>query len=276
MRFATVRQGDRHFGARVDGDRFVLLDACDALEAWASGGRLTELGEVGADSADLAEVSPRPAHIICAGLNYRGHALQLGRALPTYPALFAKYCSTLTGPHDPIPIPSVSDLVQGEAELAVVIGRQVHRAEAREARDAIAGYTIANDLSMRDWQHRTTEALQGKVFDRSTPLGPVLVTPDELDDASDLRITFHVDDVEWQDGTTADMLWSPAELIAYCSQFVTLERGDVILTGTPEIAAQEARLRGGSVLRTAIEGIGECVNRTHDDGSPETLPRVRL
>jgi acylpyruvate hydrolase len=137
---------------------------------------------------------------------------------------------------------------------------------------AIAGYTLANDLSLRDWQHRTTEALQGKVFDRSTPLGPVLVTPDEVDDAADLKLSFTVDGIPWQQGTTSDLLFPPAELIAYCSTFLTLQPGDVILTGTPGTTPEAASLLPGQTMTTSIEGIGSAINPTVCDPSPDTRP----
>lgn len=261
MRYATVRYGERTAGARVEGDRLVLLEAGSAIEAWAGGGGLAEVGEVNIAMADLAPVSPAPAHIVCVGLNYRSHIEQLGRPVPEHPTLFAKYSSTLTGPRDAIVLPSISDRVQGEVELAVVVGRRLHRADSAQAITAIAGYAVANDLSLRDWQHRTSEALQGKVFDRSTPLGPMLVTGDEVDDARDLGLCQQVDGVSWQSGVTADMVFSPAQLVAYCSTFMTLEQGDVILTGTPGMTPQASCLHDGSVLVTSIEGLGRCVNR---------------
>lgn len=261
MRYATVRYGERTVGARVEGDRLVLLEAGSAIDAWAGGGRLVEVAEVNVATADLAPVSPAPAHIVCVGLNYRSHIEQLGRAVPEHPTLFAKYSSTLTGARDAIVLPSISERVQEEVELAVVVGRRLHRADSAQAITAIAGYAVANDLSLRDWQHRTGEALQGKVFDRSTPLGPMLVTGDEVDDAHDLRLCQQVDGVSWQSGLTADMVFSPAQLVAYCSTFMTLEQGDVILTGTPGMTPRASWLHDGSVLVTSIEGLGRCVNR---------------
>lgn len=264
MYFATVRKNDRLHGARVDGDRVIVLDVPDAVAAAASP-RAPEIDELRAAEAHFARVSPNPQHILCIGLNYRSHIEQLGRPMPEYPTLFAKFASTLTGPRDPIVLPAVSSRVQGEVELAVVVGRDVARATPETAAEAIAGYSIANDLSMRDWQHRTTEALQGKVFDRSTPLGPLLATPDEVDDATALDLTFHVDGELWQTGSTADMLFRPRELVAYCSQFLTLRPGDVILSGTPGTTAAAGDLHPGSTLRTAIGGLGEAVNATLPD-----------
>jgi acylpyruvate hydrolase len=195
MRFATIRIGNTLTAARIEGDRAVLADADDAVDAYLRRDRLAETGETDARTAHYARVSPTPAHILCVGLNYRSHIEELGRPALACPTFFAKFPSTLTGPRDTIVLPRISDHVDGEAELAVIVGKRLRRAGVEDAKDAIAGYTVANDLSLRDWQHRTTEALQGKVFDRSTPLGPVLVTPEELDDARDLTVTFTVDPV---------------------------------------------------------------------------------
>ncbi|PRY19021.1 fumarylacetoacetate hydrolase family protein, partial [Pseudosporangium ferrugineum] len=207
MYLATVRHDGRLWGARVEGERTVLLDVPDAVAAWEAGGRGPERAEVGTATAHFARTSPTPQHIICVGLNYRSHLEQLGRTAPEFPTLFAKFASTLTGPRDTIVLPAESEQIQGEVELAIIVGRNLCRATADDAAQAIAGYTVANDLSMRDWQHRTGEALQGKVFDRTTPLGPWLVTPDEAGDARDLTLSFRVDGVEWQSGSTADMLF---------------------------------------------------------------------
>ncbi|MGW7578144.1 fumarylacetoacetate hydrolase family protein [Streptomyces sp. NPDC054765] len=272
MRFATIRHGDTLTGARVEDDRVVLVDADNAVDAFLRQDRLRDIGEADAATAHYARVSPDPAHILCIGLNYRSHIEQLGRPTPRYPTFFAKFPSTLTGPRDCIVLPAVSDRVEGEVELAVIIGRPLHRATPAEAVAAIAGYTLANDLSLRDWQHRTTEALQSKVFDRSTPLGPVLVTPDEVDDAHDLTLSFTVDGVPWQQGSTSDLLFSPAELVAYCSTFLTLQPGDVILTGTPGTTPDAASLVPGQTMTTSIEGIGSAINPTICDPSPDTRP----
>ena len=260
MIYATVRHQGRLTGARVEGDRVVLVEAADAVEASLRGG--AAWGELDVSSAHFSRTSPTPQHILCIGLNYRSHIEQLGRPTPEYPTFFAKFATTLTGPRDTITLPSVSSQVQGEVELAVIVGRSLRRADPQQASSAIAGFAVANDLSMRDWQHRTSEALQGKVFDRSTPLGPYLVTPDEVGGGRALELSFRVDGVPWQVGSTSDMLFSPAELVSYCSHFLTLQSGDVILTGTPGTTADAGDLRPGSVLETAIEGLGVSINRT--------------
>jgi acylpyruvate hydrolase len=198
------------------------------------------------------------------GLNYRDHVRALGRPEPAFPALFAKFASSLLGARDPLVLPAVSEQVDREAELAVVIGRSARGLDPGQARSVIAGYTGANDASMRDWQHRTREALQGKAFDHTTPLGPVLVSSEALDDARDLQVVCEIDGEVRQRGSTRDLLFQPAELVAYISQFLTLFPGDVILTGTPGGVAEETGsfLHPGQVMRTLVEGVGVCVNAT--------------
>ncbi|MGW3542890.1 fumarylacetoacetate hydrolase family protein [Nocardia niigatensis] len=263
MRYTTIRHDGAVSAARVEGDRLIVVDAPDAVAAMRGRSAVRDLAELDAGAVEYLPVSPEPAHILCVGLNYRGHIRELGRPEPVYPALFAKFASTLLGPTQPLVLPAVSDRVDWEAELAVVIGRPAYRIDSTQARAVIAGYTVANDISMRDWQHRTTEALQGKTFDHSTPLGPVLVGPDELDDARNLAVTCEIDGHLLQTGTTADLLFSPSDLVAYISGFLTLLPGDVILTGTPSGVGETTGLylRAGQLVRTTIEGIGTCANR---------------
>jgi acylpyruvate hydrolase len=184
--------------------------------------------------------------------------------MPEYPTLFTKYPEALLGPGDDLVIPAVSDRVDWEVELGVIVGAPVRRATAEQAKAAIAGYTVTNDISMRDWQRRTLQWWAGKNFERSTPAGPYLVTPDEVDDANDLEVRCEVDDEIMQQSTTADLLFTPADILAYASQIVTLNPGDLILTGTPggvgDARKPPVYLRPGNVLRTFIEGLGECVN----------------
>src|SRR5262249_467553 len=154
--------------------------------------------------------------------NYRSHILEMGRELPEHPTLFAKYAESLIGARDPIVLPPEVHQPDWEAELAIVIGRFVRRATPDTALDAIPGYTVCNDVSMRDWQYRTQQWLQGKPWDCSTPLGPVLVTPDEVDHERDLRVRCEVDGTVMQDATTADLVHGPAAIVAYVSTILTL------------------------------------------------------
>ena len=268
MRLATIRTEYGTTAARLDGDMLVPLDAADVGEVLAAGGfgrPRAGAPPVSVAQADFAPVVPRPGKIICVGLNYRAHILETGRDLPQYPTLFAKFADTLTGARDDLALPSVSEKVDWEVELGVIIGRPVYRATVAEAEGAIAGYTVVNDVSMRDWQHRTLQWLQGKMFERSTPAGPYLVTVDEVGTAPDLEVRCEVDDVVMQQSRTSDLLFGAAEIVAYASQAVTLRPGDLIATGTPGGVGNARKppvyLRPGNVLRTWIEGLGECVNQ---------------
>jgi acylpyruvate hydrolase len=271
MRFATLRTADGTTAARFDGDTLTPLDAPDvgALLA-AEGGPGAVSARAGAApllvaEADFAPLVLNPSKIICAGLNYRTHIQETGRELPEYPTLFAKFAETLTGPYDDLAIPAVSERVDWEAELGVVIGAPVYRASAAEAAGAIAGYTICNDISMRDWQRRTLQWLAGKMFQRSTPVGPYLVTPDEVGDAADLEIGCSVDGEVMQLARTSDLLFNAADIVSYASQAITLRPGDLLLTGTTggvgDARKPPVYLRPGQVVRTWVEGLGECVNR---------------
>ena len=268
MRLATIRTEYGTTAARLDGDVLAPLEAADVGELLAADGfgRPREgAAPVPAAAADFAPVVPRPGKVICVGLNYRAHILETGRELPQYPTLFAKFADTLTGARDHLVLPSVSEKVDWEVELGVIIGRPVYRATPAEAAAAIAGYTVVNDVSMRDWQYRTLQWLQGKMFERSTPVGPYLVTADEVGTAPDLEVRCEVDDVVMQQSRTSDLLFGAAEIVAYASQAVTLRPGDLIATGTPGGVGNARKppvyLRPGNVLRTWIEGLGECVNQ---------------
>jgi len=268
MRFATIRTDHGTTAARLDGDVLIPLDAADVGEMLAMGapGRPREGARpVPAAEADFAPVVTRPGKILCVGLNYRAHISETGREPPEYPTLFAKFADSLLGARDDLVLPSVSERVDWEVELGVVIGRPVHRATPAEAAAAIAGYTVINDVSMRDWQNRTLQWLQGKAFEGCTPAGPCLVTPDEVGHAADLEVRCEVDGAVMQRARTSDLLFGPAEIAAYASQVITLKPGDLIATGTPAgVGAARTPpvfLRPGNVLRTWIEGLGECVNR---------------
>ncbi len=197
-------------------------------------------------------------------MNYASHIKEMGRAPPVHPTIFAKYARALIGPRDPVVLPAVSDKVDWEVELAVVIGQAVRHADEEAASEAIAGFTILNDVSVRDWQFRTNQFLQGKTFEGTTPLGPALVTPDDLGDPCDLALRCEVDGDLMQSGNTSDLIFSPVELVAYLSTIMTLEPGDVIATGTPGGVGAgrepEVYLRPGQTMRTAVEGLGELVN----------------
>ncbi|MFI2707980.1 fumarylacetoacetate hydrolase family protein, partial [Nocardioides sp. CER28] len=206
---------------------------------------------------------PRPGKVICCGLNYGDHIAETGRETPTHPTLFAKYADTLIGPHDDIVLPAGLE-VDWEAELAVVVGATLRNATAAEAEQAIAGYTVANDISVRDWQRRTLQWFQGKAWDATTPIGPVLVTPDDLDPTAGVEVVCRVNGVERQRGDTKTLVFDSAALLAYISTFTVLRPGDVVLTGTPGGVGMgmtpPTYLRDGDVVETEIASIGTLTN----------------
>ena len=213
-------------------------------------------------SADWAPVVPHPGKIVCVGLNYRKHITEMGRDLPQFPTLFAKYPEAIAGPYDRIEVPDyAAHALDWEGELAVIIGRTVRRAGYSTAAQAIAGYSVLNDLTMRDYQYRTGEWLQGKTLEASTPLGPVLVTPDEFG-FGDLCTT--VNGELKQHASTSDLVFNPAHLIEYISAIITLNPGDVIATGTPggvgHARTPAQYLRDGHTVITEIDGIGKLAN----------------
>ncbi|MCW2570478.1 MAG: ureidoglycolate lyase [Frankiales bacterium] len=267
MRLVTVRTERGMSAGRVDGPTIVELAARDVrevLQRQAEGLSVPETGrQLDRASADLAPVIPAPGKIICVGHNYANHIKEMGRDLPAAPTLFAKYAGALIGPYDDILLPPESTQVDWEVELALVIGTTVRRAKGDEAQAAVAAYTVCNDISMRDWQSRTLQWLQGKTFESSTPLGPEAVTADELD-ASDLEVRCEVDGVVMQQARTSELVFTPGDLVAYASTVITLEPGDVILTGTPGGVGTARKppvfLTAGSQVRTSIEGIGFLLN----------------
>ncbi|SDL14091.1 acylpyruvate hydrolase [Arthrobacter sp. ov407] len=286
MRLATVitavrdaKGGPATRAAVQSGDRFVLLAAQDLSELLGSAGWREEAAaavaaaetaggipgdSIPVDAARFGTVLPRPSKVICCGLNYADHIAEMGRELPEYPTLFAKYADTLIGDGDVIDAAGHGARLDWEAELAVVVGAQLKNASPEEASAAIAGYTVANDISMRDWQSRTLQWFQGKAFDRTTPLGPVLVTPDECDPEAGVRVRCLVNGEEVQNGSTKTLVFTAAALLSYISTFTRLSPGDVVLTGTPGGVGMGAIpprfLRDGDVVSTEVEGIGTLTN----------------
>ena len=223
MRLATVRVDGGTRAVRVDVDQHIDLGVADVGALLAERDWSERAASVGADAAryraadvQFAPLVPSPGKIVCVGLNYRTHILEMGRELPEHPTLFAKFADALVGADDDIALPPESDAMDWEAELAIVIGRTVRRADDAQAAAAIAGFTVMNDVTMRDWQFRTREWLQGKTFEGTTPLGPVLVTPDELPGGvrPSLSLTCIVDGETVQKADTSDLVFDP---VGWCS-----------------------------------------------------------
>lgn len=272
MKLATLRTDIGSTTAAVDIDgTWQRLDAVDvgALLASPSYREILDAPTGEASAVDFAPVVLAPGKVLCCGHNYRAHIEEMGRDTPRYPTLFAKFADTLIGAHDRISVPPSVSKLDWEAELAVVVGSTLRRAGRDEATAAIAGYTVANDVSARDWQNRTPQWLQGKAFDATTPLGPVLVTPDEFDPRVGAKITCSVNGEVRQSGSTDDLVFDAADLLAYISEFTVLRAGDVVLTGTPSgvgaASSPPIFLKPGDTVETAIEGIGALHNIIGED-----------
>ncbi|TXK38573.1 fumarylacetoacetate hydrolase family protein [Nonomuraea sp. C10] len=236
----------------------------------ASGGvaRVREALERGtlpvADAGGLRVGAPvaRPGKIVCIGLNYRDHAAESGAEPPAEPVVFMKASDTMVGPYDEVLVPRGSVKTDWEVELAVVIGRHARYLESREeALDAVAGYAVANDVSEREFQlERGGQWDKGKSCETFNPLGPWLVTADEVGDPQDLALRLWVNGEQRQDGSTKDMIFDVAEIVRYLSHFMVLEPGDLINTGTPAGVAMgmpgQPYLRAGDVVELEIEGLG--------------------
>jgi acylpyruvate hydrolase len=216
------------------------------------------------DEVRLAPPVPRPAKIICLGRNYRAHAAEANMEVPKVPELFSKYLNTLIGHGDAIVIPPTTTQVDYEAELAVVIGKRGRHIVEADAMSYVAGYTIFNDVSARDYQFRTSQWMAGKTFDTFGPMGPWITTRGDIPDPHALGIRLEIGGEVLQDGTTADLIFSVPAVIAYISTIVTLEPGDVISTGTPAgvgfVRKPPRFLQAGESVRITIDGIGTLEN----------------
>jgi len=208
---------------------------------------------------------PRPPKYLAIALNYADHIAETGKDRPEYPTFFTKQSTCVIGSGDDIQMPKVSNKLDYEGELAFVIGKRCRHVPVEKAREIIAGFMIANDVSVRDWQARSPTMMIGKSFDTCGPLGPWLVTADEISNPHNLTLKTWVDDELRQNANTSEMLFNCYEMIAYLSTAMTLEVGDVISTGTPSGVGVKMYPRGylkvGQKVRIAIEGIGELVNR---------------
>ena len=272
--------GSESPGVLVDDDTIVDLSDVvgDYDENFFASGALANLGDVVADRVRAGRTEPvagrrfgapiaRPHQILCIGLNYSDHAAETGQAVPTEPILFTKSPNTLIGPDDDVLIPRGATKTDWEVELGIVIGRHSsYLADEAEAAASIAGYVLVNDVSERAWRvERNGQWSKGKSAPTFNPAGPYLVTPDEVGDVLDLRMTLDVDGRRRQDGSTATMIFSPAFIVHYLSQFMALEPGDLINTGTPPGVGMGQKpptyLHGGEVMTLSITRLGTQTQR---------------
>ncbi len=270
MRFASVLHDGQPHAVAIEGQTAIPLTDIAELGVHTPSELLRDPpldrgAAFALSDATVRPLIPRPGKVICVGLNYRAHIEETHRDESDYPVLFTKFATSLTGAYDTILCPPESGAVDYEGELAVVIGRPTRRIPTERALEAVAGYTVANDVTMRDYQYRTHQWLQGKAWDASTPLGPTLVSADEVPDPAALRLRTLVNGEVVQEATTDLMIFPVPTLISVISEFATLQPGDVILTGTPAgvgFRRDPQLLMGeGDVAVVEIDGIGRTENR---------------
>lgn len=282
MKLVTfIHNGQSRIGALTGGDAIVDLNRAnpqlptDMLAFLAGGADTKALAEKAVASAlpsaivarsavTLQAPLPRPGKILCIGLNYRDHAAESNQPIPDHPTVFAKYNNTVVGPGAAIVLPTVTEKVDYEAEFAFVIGRTARNVAAADALDYVAGYLPFNDVSARDYQMRTSQWTVGKTFDTFGPMGPALVTSDEIANPHDLDIQLTINGEVLQSSNTSNLIFSVNELIADLTSFMTLEPGDLISTGTPSGVGSARKpqrwLRAGDVVAITIEGLGTLEN----------------
>ncbi len=269
-------RGGSRLGVRTDVGIADLTDAlgvADVGELLARGMRVADLprGNLPRVEEAVAMRAPiaRPGKIICVGLNYHDHCREQSIEPPAYPMLFSKFANAVAHPGAPVVRPAATEKLDLECELAVVIGRRASRIGREEATDAIFGYTVLNDVTMRDLQGEDRQWLRAKGSDGFAPMGPVVVTADEIGDPQALRVRSSVNGETWQDSSTAEMIFDVATIVAFASRTITLEPGDVIATGTPagvgHYHVPPRYVAGGDVMRCEIEGIGWLENRVVDE-----------
>ena len=272
MRLATLARGEATRAAvvieqenAVPIDDYVDVGALlrDGAAGMEAARRALEVGGgVPFTPSDLRRPILAPGAIICVGLNYRNHILEMGRELPAHPTLFSKLPRALADPFADVPMPTVSTRWDYEAELGVVIGRAGRMIAAEDAWEHVAGFTVVNDVTARDYQRRTIQWFAGKTFQATTPVGPWLVTPDELPDLGARELALTVNGEERQRAQLDELVFDVPSLVEDLSRIIELEPGDVIATGTPGGVGQasETYLADGDVVEVAIDGIGSIRN----------------
>ena len=277
MKLVTFSGRDPARLGRIDGDRVIDLNAADAslprdmialIDDWRK--FRARVAQVSAPALALKDVHlhapiPRPGKILAIGLNYADHVAETRRETPKHQTWFCKMPTAANGPYDPVDRPKVSEQLDYEAELVVVIGKRCRHVSEADAAGAIFGYCVGNDLSVRDWQWRTPQWMIGKSFDTHAPFGPAITTVDEIGDAPKLRIRALVNGETLQDSNTGNLIFPVAAMIAHLSQVMTLEPGDIIFTGTPSGVGAMRKpplwLKPGDIVRVEIEKLGHIENK---------------
>lgn len=269
MAYANYNYQGQDFLGELDGKNLVPLRGLTSINAETTPDVLAAAERLKDQAVPVADVSLRPASpqagkVVCVGLNYRAHIEESKRDLPTYPVMFPKYASSFVGPNDDIQLPPEATQVDYEGELAVIIGRGGRRISEADAPNHVLGYAASNDITMRDYQYKTHQWMQGKAWDNTTPIGPYVVTPDEVDlSAAAIQTVLNGQVVQSSD--LSYLIFSIPKLIATVSEFTELAPGDVILTGTPSGVGYrrdpQLFLRDGDIVSVSIEGVGTVTNK---------------
>lgn len=270
MKLVTYSQGGSAPAVGVfEGDQIRPLSGfahmCAAIAAGASAIAAAPKGSpVALSSVKLLAPIPRPPKVICIGLNYRDHAIESNMPIPTIPVVFSKFSNTVISPGDKVVLPKNSEKPDFEAELAFIIGKPGRHISKEKALDHVFGYTIVNDVSARDFQLQTSQWLVGKTFPTFCPMGPWIVTADEIADPHNLRIGLRIDGETVQDSNTKELIFGIPELVSHLSGIIDFEPGDVVSTGTPPGVGMGRKpprwLKAGETMTVFIEGIGELTN----------------
>jgi 2-keto-4-pentenoate hydratase/2-oxohepta-3-ene-1,7-dioic acid hydratase in catechol pathway len=282
MRLATLATASGPRAAILAGDHYVDLHATRGdlpasvrelleggpalLEAAAEAARRPDAVRLPREGARLLAPVPDPPKVICIGLNYRDHAAESGAPIPREPVVFSKFATAVIGPEEAIRLPAVSSEVDYEAELVLVVGKKGRNIRKAEAMGHLAGYTVGHDVSARDWQLKKDgkQWLMGKTFDTFAPVGPWLVTRDEVADPHALAIRLRLNGETMQDSSTSQMIFRADDLLAYISQVITLQPGDLIFTGTPPGVGGARKppvyLKGGDRVEVEIDTLGVLRN----------------
>jgi acylpyruvate hydrolase len=282
MRLATLKTDGGPVAVVVKRGEAALITDGRGVAAFSDVGDLLRAGQEGMDlaaassarstfepldEADLLRPILAPEAVVCVGLNYRTHILEMGRELPEHPTLFSKLARSLTDPYADIELPAVSDRVDYEGELGVVIGSGGRNLSLDQAWEAVAGFCVLNDVTVRDYQKRTLQWFAGKTWEASTPFGPTIVTRDEIEDVGALELTVTVNGQQRQRAQIDDLVFDVPALVSDLSKIVTLRPGDLIATGTPggvgEAMDPKRYLADGDVVEVAITGVGTLTNRFH-------------
>lgn len=246
----------------------VIGDAVDWIESQSEASDDDQMADMGIQipisQVGIAPPIPRPGKIICLGLNYRDHAIEAGDPIPDYPVYFPKYSNCVIGPGENIVIPKVTKMVDYEVELAFIIGRRGRNIDQNDAMNHVFGYTVVNDVSAREYQRRSSQWAAGKVFDTFLPMGPHIVTVDEVGDPHSLSISCKINDEVRQDSSTNQMIFTIPAIIKDLSEIMTLEPGDIVTTGTPPGVGSARKppvwLAPSDTVSVEVEGIGVLVN----------------